>query len=143
MQPYSVADFFSDAKREFAFLKEMGYVLASTQFTGFSGKLGIKPLMSDPVERAGPILRFEAPGVQVTIAHDPRAEVQVSVSRLTGDCRSATVEEIVRTSGVRHSNEFGGIYDRRTETPRAVLARLANGLRKHGEHWLVVDNTVA
>jgi hypothetical protein len=140
-RPYTVADFFKDAEQAFDFLvTELGFALDSTQSLGFQDNLGLKPLLSDPVSRGQPILRYRAPGVEVSIAHDSRAEVQVVVSRSTGGHRSADVQQIVEESGVRFHNEFAGIYDSGTTTPVAVLTRLARGLRDYGAQWLAHDD---
>jgi hypothetical protein len=127
---YTIGDFLHDLDREFHFLEKLGYKEDSSTWTSHETAAPSGTLFGESVFSAAPIVKYRGPGGRVTVAHDPRGEVQVSVVSLDG--RSFDIQEIVAKQDIRAAQRYGGIYDATSETAGAVLARLGEGLRQYG-----------
>jgi len=128
---YSVGDFLSDIDREFRFLEEIGYQEDASTWNSHDRASPPGTMFGESVFTAAPIVKYRGPsGARVVIAHDPRGEVQLSIQPSSGG--SLDIQEVVAKQDKRAAQRYGGVYDATSETAGAVLARLAEGLRKYG-----------
>lgn len=91
-------------------------------------------------ERLGPgaaHVRFEGPASALDIWHDPRAEIDIYVSRDPDD--RLGLSSLLLYVGAPDAERYGGIYSSSEETVDTVLRRLAEGVREYAGPWMRGD----
>ena len=137
---YSGRDFVADVDREFAFLvSSMGFTREPAEAAWRRAGTTVSDPMALPLSDVAPLVRFRAGEIEVSIAHDPRCEVQLLVRCPDRPPGSVDPEGMARIAGARSPTEYSGIYSSSTTTPGEVLHRLAAALLEFSVEWLEPD----
>src|SRR5437868_7046974 len=108
---YSLLNFVDDVDREFAFLKtDFKMTEHSSTHTSHASTPSSPFGFAETVFSGSPSIAFASANAKVTISHDPRGSVEVSIAQLMPPFRSMSVEELARGAADKDATFYGEIY---------------------------------
>ena len=136
--------FLVDAEAEFGFLERLGFRLASAEQLPLSDFPHRRIRIADRDASLGEcvvVLRFDSDRVELSVYHDPRAEISLTL-RERSSARPGGIDlyNVLRVAAPPAADSLPSTYSSSVTAPREILAELANLVRMHAGPWLRGDH---
>ena len=136
------SDFVAATQRAFTFLIVLGFRLERADqlpLRRFPHERHPVSQQDAPLSDCAVIVEYSSPATRVTVSHDPRCEISLSLARLDdpADTIAVDLDHIVWAAGADMATRAAGIYDAERTAPEVVLERLAGVLEEVGQPWLL------
>ncbi len=136
--------FLTAAIRSFEFLRrDLGFSLAAAEFSlvkdlgpASSPRLGIGDATRFSLGQTIPHVAYESPDIRVDIYHDPRCEIELTLTRTTQPTQRCDLYMVLRFTGAAADEHFTGVYSSAATSVRRIVADCARVTRKFAAPWL-------
>jgi len=137
--------FLVDAEVEFGFLERLGFRLASAEQLPLADFPHRRIPIADrdaPLGECAVAVRFDSDRVELSVYHDPRAEISVTL-REKSSARPTGIDlyNVLRVAAPPTAHSLPSVYDSLVTAPREILAQLASLVHTHAGPWLRGDHT--